>query len=61
VLGSAYAVGEVTTVHVARDKMADLVQQNPHLLQELGRTIEQRRADVRAALEQTADTDVAVD
>ena len=61
VLGSAYAVGEVTTVHVARDKMADLVQQNPKLLQEIGRTIEQRRADVRRALEQTADTDVDVD
>ena len=61
VLGSAYAIGEVTTVHVGRDKMADLVQQNPHLLQELGRTIEKRRADVRAALEQSADTDVVID
>jgi CRP-like cAMP-binding protein len=37
--------------------MADLVQQNPKLLQELGRTIEKRRADVRRALEQTADTE----
>jgi small-conductance mechanosensitive channel len=58
VLGSAYAVGEVTTVHVARDKMADLVHQNPKLLQELGRTIEERRENVRRALEQTNGADV---
>ncbi len=61
VLGSAYAIGEVTTVHVGRDKMADLVHQNPKLLQELGRTIEERRADVRRALARTADTDVDID
>lgn len=58
VLGSAYAVGEVTTLHVPRDKMADLVQQNPKLLQELGRTIEERRAHVRRAMEQPADADI---
>jgi CRP-like cAMP-binding protein len=56
VLGSAYAVGEVTVVHVARDKLAELVHQNPKLLQELGRTIEQRRVNVIQALEQIADT-----
>ena len=55
VLGSAYAVGEVTVVHVARDKLAELVHQNPKLLQELGRTIEQRRVNVIQALEQIAD------
>ncbi|WP_328356070.1 mechanosensitive ion channel family protein [Mycobacterium sp. NBC_00419] len=58
VLGSAYAVGEVTTLHVPRDKMADLVHQNPNLLQELGRTIEERRAHVRRAMEQPADVDI---
>ena len=31
------------------------------LLQEFGRTIEKRRADVRRALEQTADTEVDID
>lgn len=58
VLGSAYAIGEVTAVHVARDKMADLVHQNPKLLQELGRTIEERRAHVRRALQEPAEVDV---
>ena len=60
-LGSAYAVGEVTVVRLAREKLAELVHQNPKLLQELGRTIEQRRTDVIRALEQTTDTDVGVD
>ncbi len=61
VIGSAVAVGEVTRVHVARDKMADLVQQNPKLLQELGRTIEERRAHVLQAIEQKSDVAVDVD
>lgn len=58
VLGSAYAVGEVTMVFVARDKIADLVQRNPLLLQELGQTIEERRAHVRRAMDQSADADI---
>jgi CRP-like cAMP-binding protein len=58
VLGSAYAVGEVAAVCVARDKIADLVQRNPLLLQELGRTIEERRAHVLRAIDQAADADI---
>ena len=57
VLGSVYALGEVTTVHVARDKLADLVQQNPKLQQELGRTIEERREYVRQAIAESEDID----
>lgn len=57
VLGSVYALGEVTTVHVARDKLADLVQQNPKLQQELGRTIEERREYVRQAIAESEDVD----
>jgi len=58
VLGSAYAVGEVTMVFVARDKIADLVQRNPLLLQEFGQTIEERRAHVLRAMDQAADADI---
>jgi small-conductance mechanosensitive channel len=58
VLGSAYAVGEVTAVYVGRDKIAELVHRNPQLLQELGRTIEERRAHVLRAIDQTADVDI---
>ncbi|BBY60989.1 mechanosensitive ion channel domain-containing protein [Mycolicibacterium sarraceniae] len=58
VLGSAYAVGEVTAVYVGRDKIAELVQRNPRLLQELGRTIEERRQHVLRALDQTTEVDI---
>jgi small-conductance mechanosensitive channel len=56
-LGSAYAIGEVEMVCVARDKIAELVQRNPLLLQELGRTIEERRAHVRNAVDQATGVD----
>lgn len=58
VLGGAYAVGEVAVVYIPRDTMADLVQRNPLLLQELGRTIEERRAHVLRAIDQAADADI---
>jgi CRP-like cAMP-binding protein len=58
VLGSAYAVGEVTAVFVGRDKIAELVQRNPRLQQELGRTIEERRKHVLRALDQTTEVDI---
>jgi small-conductance mechanosensitive channel/CRP-like cAMP-binding protein len=57
-LGSAYAVGEVAVVYVGRDMIADLVQRNPLLLQELGRTIDERRAHVRRAIDQATDADI---
>lgn len=49
-ISSAYAVNEVTVVFVERDVIATVVQQNPVLMQEFGRTIEERRANVLEAL-----------
>jgi len=49
-IGSAYARSEVTVVFVDRDVIATVVQQNPVLMQEFGRTIEERRASVLEAL-----------
>jgi small-conductance mechanosensitive channel/CRP-like cAMP-binding protein len=57
-LGSAYAVGEVAVVYLARDMVAELVQRNPLLLQELGRTIDERRANVLRAINQASDVDI---
>ncbi len=58
VLGTAYAVGEVAVVYVGREMIADLVQRNPLLLQELGRTIDERRAHVLRAIDQASDVDI---
>lgn len=55
VIGSAHAVGEVTVVHVDRERIEMLVQRNPSLLQEFGRTIEDRRANARKALSSIGD------
>lgn len=49
-ISSAYAVNEVTVVFVERDVIATVVQQNPALMQEFGRTIDERRATVLEAL-----------
>lgn len=57
VLGSAYALDEVTIVHIGRDGIEAVVQDNPLLLQELGRAIEQRRAHVLRAVATTEDDD----
>jgi small-conductance mechanosensitive channel len=50
VIGNAQAIDEVTVVHVDRAHIEMLVQRNPLLLQEFGRTIEERRAHARKAL-----------
>jgi CRP-like cAMP-binding protein len=50
VLGCAYAVGEVTAVYLDRDVIATVVQQNPVLIREFGRTIEERRANLLRAV-----------
>ncbi|BBY30147.1 mechanosensitive ion channel family protein [Mycolicibacterium sediminis] len=47
---SARAVGEVTMVHIDRECIEELVARNPLLLQDIGRTIEERRANARKAL-----------
>ena len=56
--GSYYALNEVALVRVDRDAIEKVVQRNPLLLQEFGRSIEERRATVLRAL--TIDTDGAV-
>ena len=50
VTSGAYAVGEVTVLQIDREHMEDLVLRKPLLLQEIGRTIEERDEDVRRAL-----------
>ncbi|TGD88464.1 mechanosensitive ion channel [Mycolicibacterium sp. CH28] len=49
-IGSTYAVDEVTVVAVGREQIEEIVQDNPLLLQEFGRAIEQRRAHVLRAV-----------
>lgn len=50
VIGYAHALDEVTVVHVDRDHIEMVVQQNPLLLQEFGRVIEDRRTRAQRAL-----------
>jgi CRP-like cAMP-binding protein len=50
VASSAYAVDEVTVLQVEREHMEQLVLNKPLLLQEIGRTIEERHDDVLRAL-----------
>lgn len=50
VASSAYAVNEVTVLQVAREAMEQLVLRKPLLLQEFGRTIEERKHEVQRAL-----------
>ncbi|MUL85501.1 MULTISPECIES: mechanosensitive ion channel domain-containing protein [unclassified Mycolicibacterium] len=49
-LASAYALGETTVLQVDRDFLEELVLRNPRLLHEIGRAIEERRANVKKAL-----------
>jgi small-conductance mechanosensitive channel len=51
VSASAYALGEVTALQIGRDYIAELVEQKPLLLQEIGRAIEERRAYVKRAID----------
>ncbi|MBJ7340789.1 mechanosensitive ion channel family protein [Mycolicibacterium sp.] len=50
VTGGAYALDEVTVLQIERDHVEELVARKPLLLQEIGRTIEERQADVQRAL-----------
>ena len=50
VAGDAYAEGEVTVLAIKRIAMEELLLARPALLQEISRTIDERRAMVRAAL-----------
>ncbi|MDT5018215.1 MAG: hypothetical protein QOD39_4375 [Mycobacterium sp.] len=55
VTSGAYAVDEVTVLQIDREHMEELVLRKPLLLQEIGRTIEERHDDVRRALAAAAD------
>jgi small-conductance mechanosensitive channel/CRP-like cAMP-binding protein len=59
-VGSALAIDEVTLVSVDREAIEKVVQNNPQLLQEFGRAIDERRSRVLRALESAADDGNAV-
>lgn len=59
VIGSVYALDEVTVVFLGRDRIEAVVEDNPLLLQEFGRAIEQRRAHVLRAVATSEDDDSA--
>ena len=50
VVGSAYAVGEVTALEIARDAMEQLAFRKPELLQDLSHAIDERRERARQAV-----------
>lgn len=50
VAASAYALGEVSVLQIDREHIEELVARKPLLLQDIGRAIEERRANVRQAL-----------
>jgi small-conductance mechanosensitive channel len=50
VKGGAYALEEVTVLQIERADVEELVARKPLLLQEIGRTIEERHAEVLRAL-----------
>lgn len=58
--GSYFALNEVTVVRVERDAIEKVVQRNPLLLQEFGRSIEERRATVLRALSDDVEESAAV-
>jgi small-conductance mechanosensitive channel/CRP-like cAMP-binding protein len=51
VTGSSFALDEVTLVKVHRDAIEKVVHDNPKLLQEFGRALDERRARVLSVLE----------
>ncbi len=55
VIAAAYALDEVTVLEVDREHVAYLVERKPVLLQEIGRTIEERRENLRRAMSATAE------
>jgi CRP-like cAMP-binding protein len=48
-LASAYALEEVTALEIGREHLEHLVMHEPLLLQDFGRTLEERRSKVRQA------------
>ena len=54
-LAGAYALDEVTVLQIDRAHMEELVLRKPLLLQEIGRAIEDRRANVLRVLAMARD------
>jgi small-conductance mechanosensitive channel len=52
---TAYALEEVTVMQIDREYMEELVRRKPRLLEDIGRTIEERRTSVQRALAAAAD------
>jgi len=52
---TAYALDEVTVLQIDREHVEELVGRKPLLLQDIGRTIELRRASIQRALAATDD------
>jgi CRP-like cAMP-binding protein len=50
VRATATAIGEVTALQIDREHIEVLVLRKPLLLQEIGRAIEERRANIRRVL-----------
>ena len=57
VTGSSFALGEVTVVRVAREAIERVLHDNPVLLQEFGRVIDERRARVQKVLADVTTTE----
>lgn len=55
IAGSSFAVDELTVVRVDRDAIERVVQRNPVLLQEFGRSIDERRAAVLRAMDEAGE------
>jgi small-conductance mechanosensitive channel len=55
VSAGAYALDEVTVMQIDREHIEELVARKPLLLQDIGRAIEERRANVRRALAAVGD------
>ena len=55
VSAAAYALEEVTVLQIEREHIQQLVAEKPVLLQEIGRAIEERRANVRRAVAAAGD------
>ena len=55
IIGSSFAIDEVTMIRIEREAIERVVQKNPVLLQEFGRSIDERRAAVLRAMGEEPD------
>lgn len=61
VTGSAYAVGEVTTLQIDRNALEQLLFRKPELLQDLSQAIDERRERARSAVAAVEEATAAAD